>query len=69
VKEPEGLRTKELVKNEFEANVTSSTQAPTVRGEHGQATRDYFRLLSGVKYQDEEKQAETPKPGPKGVTP
>jgi hypothetical protein len=69
VKEPEGLRTKELVKNEFEANVTSSTQAPTVRGEHGQATRDYFRLLSGVKYQDEEKPAEAPKPGPKGVTP
>jgi hypothetical protein len=66
VKEPEGLRTKELVKNEFEGNVTSSTQAPTVRGEHGQATRDYFRLLSGVKYQDEEKPAESPRPGPMG---
>jgi hypothetical protein len=66
VKEPEGLETKELVKNEFEAKVTSSTRAPTVHSEHGQATRDYFRLLSGVKYQDEEKGN---KPAPPGVTP
>jgi hypothetical protein len=65
VKEPEGLRTKEMVKNEFEANVTSSTRAPTVHGEHGQATRDYFRLLSGVKYQDEEK-SDRPAPMPPG---
>jgi hypothetical protein len=49
VKEPEGLRTREMVRNEFEAKVTSGTQAPAVRGEHAQATRDYFRLLSGVK--------------------
>jgi hypothetical protein len=50
VKEPEGLKSREGVKNEFEANVTSGTQAPAVRGEHAQATRDYFRLLSTVKY-------------------
>jgi hypothetical protein len=50
VKEPEGLRSREAVRNEFEGNVSSGTQAPTVRGEHAQATRDYFRLLSTVKY-------------------
>lgn len=55
VKEPEGIRTKENVRNEFEANVASGTRPPTVRGQHGQATQDYFRLLSTVKYQDEEK--------------
>jgi hypothetical protein len=60
VKEPEGLRSKELVKNEFEAAVTSGARPPTVRGEHGQATRDYFRLLSGVKFQDDDKPADTP---------
>jgi len=54
VKEPEGLKTREQVRNEFEANVQSGTQAPTVRGEHAQATRDYFRLLSGVKAQEPE---------------
>jgi hypothetical protein len=55
VKEPEGIKTKENVRNEFEANIASPTQSPTVRGEHGQATRDYFRLLSTVKYPDEPK--------------
>ena len=54
VKEPEGLRSKEAVKNEYEANITSGTQAPAVRGEHAQATRDYFRLLSTVKYPETE---------------
>jgi len=53
VKAPEGLRTKEGVKNEFEAAVTTGTQAPTVRGDHSQATRDYFRLFSTVKYPEE----------------
>src|SRR5207248_243108 len=48
VKEPEGLKSREMVRNEFEGNVTSGAQAPTVRGEHAQATRDYFRLLSTV---------------------
>jgi hypothetical protein len=55
VKEPEGIKTRENVRNEFEGNIASPTQAPTVRGEHGQATRDYFRLLSTVKYPDEPK--------------
>ncbi len=54
VKEPEGLRSKEAVRNEFEGNVTTGTQSPTVRGEHAEATRDYFRLLSGVKYPEPE---------------
>jgi hypothetical protein len=54
VKDPEGLQTREQVRNEFEANVTSTTQAPTVRGEHAQAIRDYFRLLSTVKYPEAE---------------
>jgi hypothetical protein len=62
VKEPEGLRTKEQVKNDFEANVISRSQAPMVRGEHAQATRDYFRLLSGVKNQDEDKPAGAARP-------
>jgi hypothetical protein len=54
VKEPEGLKSREMVKNEFEASITSGTQSPTVRGEHAQATRDYFRLLSTVKYPEAE---------------
>ncbi len=54
VKEPEGLKSREAVKNEFEGSITSGTQAPTVRGEHAQATRDYFRLLSTVKYPEPE---------------
>jgi hypothetical protein len=53
VKAPEGLRSKEAFKNEFEAAIMTGTQAPTVRGEHSQATRDYFRLFSTVKYPDE----------------
>lgn len=53
VKAPEGRRNTEKVRNEFEANVATSTAAPVVRGEFGQATRDYFRLLSGVALQNE----------------
>jgi hypothetical protein len=49
VKAPEGLRTKEQVWNQFEGTVSTGTRPPTVRGEHGQATRDYFRLLSTLK--------------------
>ena len=54
VKAPEGLRSRELVRNEHEATVLTGTRAPTARGEHGRATQDYFRLLSKVPYQDEE---------------
>jgi hypothetical protein len=54
VKAPEGLRTKDNFKADFEASITTGTQAPTVRGEYSQATRDYFRLFSKVKYADEE---------------
>jgi hypothetical protein len=65
VREPEGLRTREGVRNEFEAAVTTGTRAPTVRGEHGQATRDYFRLLANVKYPEEEKgNKQPPRSGP-----
>src|SRR5262249_17516073 len=60
VKEPEGLRTREAVKTEVEANITSGTRAPTVRGEHGRTTRDYFRLLATVKYPEEEKRPMPP---------
>ncbi len=49
VKAPEGLRTKEQVWNQYEAPITTGTRPQTVRGEHGQATRDYFRLLSTLK--------------------
>jgi hypothetical protein len=52
VKAPEGLRSKENVRNEFEASVVTGVQAPAVHGEFGSATRDYFRLLSTVKYPD-----------------
>ncbi len=54
VKAPEGLRSRELVRNEHEAVVVTGARAPSARGEHGQATGDYFRLLSKVPYQDEE---------------
>ncbi len=54
VKEPEGLKSREAVRNEFPGTITSGTQAPSVRGEHAQATRDYFRLLSTVKYPEVE---------------
>ena len=53
VKAPEGLRSKEAVRNEFEANIVAGTEPPAVRGEYAPATRDYFRLLSTVKYPDE----------------
>jgi hypothetical protein len=57
VREPEGRRGQEKVRNEYEANIVTSTRPPTVRGEHGQATRDYFRLLSTVSYKAEKKEA------------
>lgn len=60
VREPEVQQLREKVRNEFEAAVSSSTRAPTVRGEFGAAARDYFRLLSGVSLKDEK----TEKPGP-----
>jgi hypothetical protein len=50
VKSPEGLRNTEKVKNDFQGAVASSTRAPNVRGEFSQATREYFKLLSGVSY-------------------
>ena len=53
VKAPEGLRNTEQVKNEFESAVTSSTKAPQARGEFSHATREYFKLLSGVSYAGE----------------
>ena len=53
VKAPEGLRAREQVWNEFQAEVATSAQAPVVHGEFGQATRDYFRLFSTVKYPEE----------------
>lgn len=62
VKAPEGLRTREQVWNEHQANVASSAQAPTLRGEFGQATQDYFKLLSKVNYTDE-------KPGDRNTAP
>ncbi len=57
VKAPEGIRSRELVRNEHEASVVTGTRAPSARGEHSQATQDYFRLLSKVPYQDEESRA------------
>lgn len=57
VKAPEGLKTRELVRNEHEANVVTGTQAPTVRGEHGKVAQDYFRLMSKVPYESEPGQA------------
>jgi hypothetical protein len=50
VKAPEGLRTGEKVRNEFEGEISTGTRTPSVRGEYGKATQDYFRLLSTVKY-------------------
>ncbi len=53
VREPEVQQLREKVRNEFEAPVSSSTRAPTVRGEFGSAARDYFKLLSGVTLKEE----------------
>ena len=55
VQEPAALHTREKFRNEFQAAIESATRAPAVRGEYGPATHDYFRLLSGVTYQDEKK--------------
>jgi hypothetical protein len=66
VKAPEGLKTRELVRNEHQGNVVTGTQAPTVRGEHGRAAQDYFRLMSKVPYETEPGQA-TPG-GPKATS-
>ncbi|MDP6503580.1 MAG: hypothetical protein QF886_08200 [Planctomycetota bacterium] len=63
VREPAGLRNKERFQNEFESTVSTSTQAPTVRGEHSQATKDYFRLLSNLSFEREKKE-ETKQPAP-----
>ena len=63
VKAPEGLRTKENVWNQFEASITTGARPPTVRGEHGQATRDYFRLLSTLKEQEAQTPAGSSPPG------
>jgi hypothetical protein len=60
VKAPEGLRTGEKVRNEFEAEVVTGTRTPSVRGEFGKATQDYFRLLSTVKYPE----SKPPQPEP-----
>ena len=49
---PDGLRTKEQVKNEFLGDVKTATQAPVTRGEFGRATQDYFRVLAGASYED-----------------
>ena len=35
---PEGLRSRELVRNEHEATVITGTRAPAARGEHSRAT-------------------------------
>jgi hypothetical protein len=58
VKAPEGLRTREKVWNEHQAKVASSAQTPVVRGEFGQATQDYFKLLSKVPYSSEQQPTE-----------
>jgi hypothetical protein len=52
VKSPDGLRTREQVKNEFVGDVKTATQAPVTRGEFGRATQDYFRVLAGASYDD-----------------
>jgi hypothetical protein len=57
------LRNKEKYQNEFDATITTSTRAPSVRGEHSQATKDYFRLLSNLSYEKEKKE-ETKAPAP-----
>ncbi len=62
VKAPEGIRTRELVTNEFDADVVTETQAPAARGEYRDAVRDYFRLLSDVSYEDEDESEPTQGP-------
>jgi hypothetical protein len=57
VQEPEALRTREQFVNEYDAAVETPTVAPVVRGPHGQPTRDYFRLMSGVAFEKKEEPA------------
>jgi hypothetical protein len=65
VREPAGLRNKEKFQNEFDTTITTSTRAPSVRGEHSQATKDYFRLLSNLSYEKEKKEVpKAPAPAP-----
>jgi hypothetical protein len=67
VKSPDGLRTKEQVKNEFVGDVKTATQAPVTRGEFGRATQDYFRVLAGATYDDASPR--TPPAPPAGDSP
>ena len=67
VKSPDGLRTKEQVKNEFVGDVKTATQAPVTRGEFGRATQDYFRVLAGATYEDASPR--TPPSAPAGGSP
>lgn len=71
VKQPEGQRTGEKVKNDTEVTIDTSTRAPTVRGEYRQATDDYFRVLSDVTAQDASATSKpgTPAPAPAPVEP
>ncbi len=53
VKEPDSLRTVEQLRLDWSAPIEAPVVAPTVRGEHGQAARDYFHLLSELEFERE----------------
>jgi len=55
VKGPAGTRRIEKYQNPFEANIESTTKAPRVGGAHAQAVKDYFRLMSTVALEEDEK--------------
>ncbi len=54
VKEPDAVRTVEQLRVDWDAPIDAPVVAPAVRGEHGQAARDYFRLLSDVAFETED---------------
>jgi hypothetical protein len=58
VKAPQGMRTKEKVWNEYEADIDTKTRAPAVPGEYSRAVKDYLRLMSTAVRENGEEQNE-----------
>jgi hypothetical protein len=51
---PLGMKTIEQLQNTYDADITTTTRPPQVRGPHVQAVKDYFRLVSTAAKQNEE---------------
>lgn len=58
VAEPDATRTVEQFRVDFDAPIETSVVAPRIRGDHGQAAQDYFRLLTDVVFDPEGRRRE-----------